>query len=68
MRSRSVRNLLDSVGSVYPIRKRHVLEKKQFLLLVTACLIASMPELDLWDDTSSQDAKNNSISPQPGRH
>lgn len=48
--------------------ERTHLEKKTFLLLVTACLIASLPELDLWDDLSSRDAKNNSISPQPGRH
>lgn len=68
MKSCSVGNLLGSVRQRVSDSERTHLEKKPFLLPVTACLIASLLELDLWDDTSSQDAKNNSISPQPGRH
>lgn len=68
MKSCSVGNLLGSVRQCVSDSERTHLEKEPFLLLVTACLIASLAELDLWDDTSSQDAKNNSISPQPGRH
>lgn len=68
MTSRSIRNLLGSLDNVYLDLEKTHLEDKLFLLLVTARLIASLPELDLWDGASSQNAKNNSISPQPGRH
>lgn len=67
MRSCSSRNLLDSVGNVNLPQKRHI-GRISIFAAGDNTFNCFYPELDLWDGTSSQDAKNKSISPQPGRH
>lgn len=64
MRSCSSRNRLDSVGNVNLTRKRHI-GRISIFAAGDNTFNCFFSELDLWDGTSSQDAKNKSISPPP---